>query len=176
MLPFLGGRTPEFRWSFYSRDHWALRTAAQRTINLNPLDSTIMAVIGRLLAFSSDWSDGLKYAQRAMDLNPDHPRWYKLPSLFDAYRQGRYEEALQTMHLKLPDAHLIPAFLAATLGKLGRAAEARSAIESIANTRPEMLDPERVRATFATAFWDAELPADIVDGFNKAKTLADSSS
>jgi hypothetical protein len=52
------------------------------------------AFLGLQLAFSGDWEAGCALAERATQLNPNHPGWYWLPLVFNAYRQHDGRRAL----------------------------------------------------------------------------------
>ncbi len=164
-------------WCFHTRDLPGLRAAAERTVALNPLSTSTLAGIARMRAFAGDWDEGVANARQAMDLNPHHPGWYRLPSFYNCYRQSAYEEALQiAKRINAPGAPLTAAFLAATLGKLGRRAEAQTALEALGKLDPALLQPERLRAAFAIPLWDERLIDDLMDGFLKAKVLVETES
>ena len=138
------------------------------------MDSIALANMGRLQAFAGDWERGVVNARRAMDLNPHHPGWYHLPSFYNCYRLHEYEEALQiAKRINAPGAPLAASFRAATVGKLGRRAEAQSAIAALEKADPAMLQPERLRAAFAIPLWEEQLIDELIDGFLKAKALVE---
>jgi TolB-like protein len=161
-------------WSVHTHDHAGMLTAVQRAIALNPWDSTALAGIARLHAFVGDYEDAVANAHRAMELNAHHPEWYKIPLLFDACRRRAYDEALQIVkRLAAPHERLMTAFHIAILGNLQHREEAIGALDALAMHSPAWLDTQRVRGLFAFAISDQQLLADLVDGFVKAKILAD---
>lgn len=115
---------------FFRQDLGGFRAAAERAIALNPYDSDSMAMIGILIAYGGDWARGLQLAERAMALNPNHPGWYRFGAVFDAFRQGDFEIALdlaQRVNLPLyfPDAYV----RAVAHAYLGQDREARQAAQ-----------------------------------------------
>jgi tetratricopeptide (TPR) repeat protein len=80
---------------FLRRESPAFRIAAQRAIELNPMDGSVCTFMGHLIAYSGEWERGLAIAGRASALNPNHAGWHGLPLFLDAYRQREYEQALE---------------------------------------------------------------------------------
>jgi hypothetical protein len=64
------------RARFFRKEFQAFRTAAERTIALNPMDGGTIAFMGVLIAYSGDWEHGCAMVERARQLNPRHPGWY----------------------------------------------------------------------------------------------------
>ncbi len=159
-------------WSFSARDLPGMRAAIERSLVLNPLAASVVATVARLQAYTGDWEQGVANAQRAMDLNPNHPGWYYLPSLYNSYRIGNYEEALRiAKQINAPGAPLTASLLVCTLGRLGRAAEARAALEALEKADASLLDPIKLREAFAVAILDDAMLDDLVEGFQRAKML-----
>ena len=50
---------------------------ADRAIELNPLDGGCNAALGANIAFAGGWERGWARIARAMELNPQHPAWYR---------------------------------------------------------------------------------------------------
>ncbi len=160
---------------FYVRDLPGLRAAAERAISLNPLSTTILASIGMLRAYAGDWDEGVANARRAMEINPHHPGWYYWPSFYNSYRQHAYEDAFQiAKRFNMPAFYWTPLCIAVTAGKLGRRADAQAALEALGKLDSALLHPERLRAAFAIWQWDVHLLDDLMDGFLKAKAVAES--
>ena len=61
---------------FFRKDVAGCLHAAQRAIALNPLDGSDAAI--SLITFAGDWDRGCALIERAMELNPHHPGWYRL--------------------------------------------------------------------------------------------------
>jgi TolB-like protein/Tfp pilus assembly protein PilF len=159
---------------FFHRDLNGLKMAAERTVQLNPLNSTEMAFTGMLLAYAGEWEEGIPLIRRAITLNPQHPGWYYYPLFSDLYRKGEYEEALTlAKRSNLPMLVWTPLTVATAAGKLGRLADARAAFESLRKNHPEYLRTERVRALWSVWTWDEDLLEKLLEGFDSAKTLVE---
>ncbi|WP_265530168.1 TIR domain-containing protein [Sphingomicrobium marinum] len=113
---------------FFLKDLGAFRAAAERAYELNPYDSDAVAMLGILSGYAGDWDRGREWTARAMALNPDHPGWYRFSHFFDAYLDGRYEEALEIQQrVNQPEYFADPYTKTIVLVRLGRMAEARRA-------------------------------------------------
>ncbi|HZM99793.1 MAG TPA: protein kinase, partial [Pyrinomonadaceae bacterium] len=78
---------------FFRKEFDPFRDAAERAIALNPMDGSTVEYLGHLIAFSGDWERGCELAERARQLNPNHPSWYWSVPFLDAYRKGDYVSA-----------------------------------------------------------------------------------
>jgi TolB-like protein/Tfp pilus assembly protein PilF len=140
---------------FLSRDFTAFRETAERAISLNPRDSTTLAWMAIMIAFSGDWERGVALTQRAIDLNRHHPGWYHNVAFHYHYRRGEYEAALQAAkRINMPEFHWMHLMTAASCGMLGRQEEARTAIESLRKYNPTFLDLANVRED--VEIWDPD--------------------
>ena len=79
----------------------------------------------------------LALAERAKQLNPNHPGWYWFTDFYHAYRQGDYRGALDTaLKINLPGhlgAHML---LAAAYGQLGEREAAGKAVRDCSSCGP----------------------------------------
>ena len=73
---------------FFRKEFQGFRNAAERAVALNPMDGNSIAFLGELLTYAGDWERGLALAERAKQLNPNHPGWYWYADFYDAYRRG----------------------------------------------------------------------------------------
>ena len=80
---------------FMQKDLRAFRPAAERSLELNRMDGTTAGFLGMLIAYSGDWDHGCAVLERAMQLNPNHPRWYYCGLFYNAYRKRDYAAALE---------------------------------------------------------------------------------
>jgi Flp pilus assembly protein TadD len=152
---------------FYRGDLEAFFPAAQKGVELNPNDSTIVAMTGLLTAYAGEWESGLAMLEKAMALNPYHPGWYYFPMAFNHYRNGDYGSALEEARkVNMPGYHPNHMALAAIYGQLGRAEEARAAIENLL----ELFPGYEVRASEELGKWfrTPGMLAHIVEGLRKA--------
>ncbi len=151
---------------FYRREIRAFRNASERAIALNPMDGYTAAYQGFLMAYSGEWELGCALAERARQLNPHHPGWYWLPSLFDAYRKSDYRGALDVA-LKINMAGFWRAnlALAAAYGQLGEREAARNALQALLAVKPECAVAAREELGKS---WDPELVEHLLEGLRKA--------
>ncbi|MGA2697287.1 MAG: serine/threonine-protein kinase, partial [Terriglobales bacterium] len=71
---------------FFRRELGAFRAAAGRALELNRMEGYTTAFMGMHFAFSGDWERGCALSQRSTQLNSNHPGWYWLPVVLNAYR------------------------------------------------------------------------------------------
>jgi TolB-like protein/Tfp pilus assembly protein PilF len=159
---------------FFDRDLTALRLAADRVATLNRLDVHALADVGRLLAYAGDWQRGLELVRLGMALNPHHQGWYHFPTLFFHYARHEYEPALSAAkRINMPayfGAHVNTMVAAA---QLGRRDEVEACLRSLERTGREYLDVAVTRRYWKTWLWDTALVDHLVEGFVKAKALAE---
>ena len=131
---------------FFDRDLNGLRMVAERTVPINPLNSTAVAFLGLTLSYAGEWDRGVPLVAGAMDRNPHHPGWYHLVLATNHYRQGEYEAArIQAKQSNMPQLVWSPLTLAVAAGQLGNAADARAAFDALRRDHPAFLDPDTVR-------------------------------
>ena len=128
-----------------------------------------MAHLGLLFCFSGDWERGLRLAERAIDLCPHHPGWYRYGNFFNEYRQRHYSEAL-AIHQKInmPDFWVAHCFTAMTQAQLGNRAAAQSEVERTLHLWPEF---ERIFGMKHLGKWfrnQPDLIAHILEGVKLA--------
>jgi TolB-like protein len=88
---------------YFSRNLDAFRVAADRSIELNPYDASVLAMLGTLISFSGDWEAGLEITKRARQINPDHPGYYKFSLFYDQYLKGNNAAALDiALQINMP--------------------------------------------------------------------------
>jgi TolB-like protein/Tfp pilus assembly protein PilF len=155
---------------FFRRELQAFRNTAERAIALNPMDGDTIAYMGILLAYAGDWEHGCALAERAMELNPHHPGWYRFGSFFNAYRKGDYRGALDVaLKFNFPSffyTHAVThAVLAATYGQLGKREAAGKALEDLLGLRPDFAGV--ARDEFGK-WYDPGLTEHLIAGLRKA--------
>lgn len=109
----------------------AYKSAARRAIALNPNYPDLLADYGFCHGFSENWREGREYVQKAMDLSPHPPGWYRAFLAIYHYVHNDYEAALaQTEAVELGAffwGDLIHAMIHAQLGNDGSARESMDA-------------------------------------------------
>jgi len=154
------------RAHFFRKEFPAFRTAAERAIELNPLNGPTLAGLGSMLAYAGDWTRGAALVEQARGRHPRHPAWYWFPLFYNAYRQKDYQGALGiALKINLPanyNAHLA---LAAVRGQLGERDAAARAVQDLLTLRPDFAESARVEI----GKWFApELVEHLLEGLRKA--------
>jgi TolB-like protein/Flp pilus assembly protein TadD len=151
---------------FFGREFLAFRTAAERAVELNPLNGPTLAGLGAMMAYAGDWERGCAQVEQAARLHPRHPGWYWFPLFYNAYRQGDYRGALAVaMKINLPqffNAHMV---LAAAYGQLEEAVPAHKAVQELLALKP---DYAAIAREELGKWLDPELAEHMIDGLRKA--------
>ena len=151
---------------FFLHDLPGFRAAAERAIALNPLEGYTLAYLGMLIAYSGDWERGCALADRAMQLNPNHPGWYWFPRVFNAYRKRDYQGAVEmVLKVNLPGFWRTQLMLAAANGQLGERIAAGNAVEELLKIRPNFAVIARDELK---NWYDNELTEHLLEGLSKA--------
>jgi TolB-like protein/Flp pilus assembly protein TadD len=152
---------------FFRRELQAFRSAADRAVALNPMDGCTTAFMGILMAYAGDWDHGCALAERAMELNPHHPGWYRFSSVFNAYRKGDYHAALDiALKINMPSYFYTHATIAAIYGQLGEREAAQGALRELLAQKPDFADI--ARHEWAKWLGPGELLEHVLDGLRKA--------
>ncbi|MGA8313121.1 MAG: protein kinase, partial [Terriglobales bacterium] len=151
---------------FFRRELGAFRSAAERAIDLNPMDGFTLAYLGFLIAYSGDWERGCALVEQARQLNPHHPGWYWFPSVFNAYRKRDYRGAVDVaLKVNMPGFWRTHAAFAAAYGQLGELDAAHNAVRDLLAIRPDFAVVAREELG---KWWDPELVKHLIEGFRKA--------
>jgi serine/threonine protein kinase/tetratricopeptide (TPR) repeat protein len=151
---------------FFRRELGAFRTAAERALALNSMDGFTAAYLGFQIAYAGDWERGCALAERATQLNPNHPGWYWFPLFFNAYRQRDYQGALDAvLKVNMPGFWRTHFALATAYAQLGERDAASNAVRELLTIRPDF--PVVARDELRK-WWDAELIQHLIDGLRKA--------
>ncbi len=151
---------------YFRKEIVAFRATAERSLTLNPMDGSAVAYLGLLTATTGDWDRGCAMVESAMKLNPYYPGWFQIAIWANAYRQGKYEEALEALaRMNLHGYFHAQAARAATLGKLGRSEEARKALQALLALRPDFASVARQEYA---KWYEAEHIEQLIDGLRKA--------
>lgn len=151
---------------FFNRELGAFRAAADRSLALNPMDGLTSAYLGFQIAYSGDWERGCALAERAIQLNPNHPGWYWFPLILNAYRQGDYRRALDlALKVNMPGFWRTQFVLAICNGQLGEVEAARNAVQQLLMVRPDFLVVWREELC---KWWEADLVEHLAEGLRKA--------
>jgi len=152
---------------FFRGEIVAFRSAAERTIALNPMDSSSAAYLGILMLHEGDWERGCALVERARQLNPNHPGWYWFAAFWDAYRKQDYRAALEVaLKINMPGDFYVSAVIGAAYGQLGELDAARTALQQLLAMKPDFA--ETARAEIGKWFGEKELVEHFLDGLRKA--------
>ncbi len=151
---------------FFRKEMIPFRVEAERALTLNPLDASVRAYLGLLIASAGEWDRGCQMVESAMQLNPNCPGYFYFAGCWSAYLQGKYEEAIEGVaRINMPNYFHVPAIHAAALGQLGRREEAGKVLEKVLALRPDFA--ATVRQEYAKWF-DPERIEPVIEGLRKA--------
>jgi TolB-like protein len=123
---------------FFRRELDEFRAQAERALALNRMQGYTTAFLGLHFAYSGDWERGCALAERATQLNPNHPGWYWLPLVINAYRQHDGERALQhALKINMPGLWTAQVALTVVSSQLGKMDQARNAMRALLADRPD---------------------------------------
>jgi len=156
--------------SYFARDLGTFRNAAERAMELNPRNTSTMALMGVLISHGGEWDRGIGIMRRSMELNPHHPGWYHFPQFFDHYRRREFDQALEmAKRLNMPEDFWVHAVIAAASGRLGRKEEARAALETLRSLLPGYRD--ELGPTLGMWILDAAVVDQLMEGVAEAEAL-----
>jgi tetratricopeptide (TPR) repeat protein len=105
-------------------------------------------------------------AERAKQLNPNHPGWYWYADFYNAYRQGDYRGALNfVLKANLPGHWGTQAAMAAAYGQLGERGPASKALQALLKLRPDFAATIRKDVE---KWWEPDYGKHLIDGLRKA--------
>jgi len=152
---------------FFRRELPAFRIAAERAIALNPMDGCTTAFMGILMAYAGQWDEGCALAEKAMQLNSQHPGWYRFSIFLNAYRKKDYSAALDiALKINMPTYFFTHASLASVYGQLGDWEAARQAVRELLAQKPDFA--ATAREEWGRWVGPGELLEHLVDGLRKA--------
>jgi serine/threonine protein kinase len=137
-----------------------------REVALKILPAEVARDLGFQIAYSGDWERGCALAERAIQLNPNHPGWYWFPLIVNAYRQRDYQRALDlALKVNMPGFWRTQFMLAVSNAQLGELDAARNAVRELLAIRPDF---PAVGRDELKKWWDAELIEHLIEGLRKA--------
>ena len=154
---------------YFRKEFDAFRDAAERAIALNPMDGSTLEYLGHLFAFGGEWERGCELAEKARQLNPNHPGWYWHVHFLAAFRKGEYREALTFINkdgVRRGGADLFrQTQLAAVYGQLGELQTASKVLKEVLSIDPNIADTVR---DVLEKWYQSELVDQLMDGLRKA--------
>ncbi len=151
---------------FFRKEWQGFRTAAERALELNPLNGPTIAGLGSMMAYAGDWEHGCALVERAATLNPRHPGFYWFPLFYNAYRKGNYRGALSVaLKINMPGFFYTHVVLAAVYGQLGERDAAGNALSELLALKPDIA--LHVRDELGK-WYPPALVAQLIEGLRKA--------
>ena len=155
--------------NFFAKDRHAFFAAAERAMPLNPRNTNTAAFLALLFAHMGEAERAFAIVQRARALNSHHPGWYYCVDFDMHYLAGRYEEAVAAIkRVYMPELVFPQLLLAEVCGQLGRAEEARSALQAVWAIEPALQSPDVVDELGRRWFFDDDTYAPYREGYRKA--------
>ena len=113
-------------------------TAAERAIERNPNNATILSDFGNSMIFAGHYERGVALLRKAMALDPNYPQWLNYGLSVYYYEKGDYQKALDTiLKITQSDWYWLYVNYAAIYGQLGRQEEARDAVDKLNDLYPD---------------------------------------
>jgi TolB-like protein/Tfp pilus assembly protein PilF len=150
----------------HQKDFDSFQDAAERVLALNPMDGNAVAFLGEFLVYGGNAERGMQLADRAKQLNPNHPGFYWFADFYHAFSQKNYRGAVAfAQKAKLRGNPLAPMMIASAAGQLGDGETAAKAASDLLKFRPELpaLMPRQV-----AKIWNPEYGERFLDGLRKA--------
>ncbi len=108
-------------------------------LSLNPNSTYTVGSIGYLYSLRGELDVGLRMLNQAMTLNPCGPSWFHAGHVIDYLLKQDFEHALMVTRTYHPFiSYWDDVMIAAILGSLGRADEARPHVDAIRNLKPDL--------------------------------------
>jgi serine/threonine protein kinase/tetratricopeptide (TPR) repeat protein len=151
---------------FFRKDNAGFRAAVEQAITLNPMDGSVMGLLGLLVHHVGEIKRGTQMVEAAMQLNPHYPPVFRAPAFLNAYAEGKYAEALElAVRFNMPGFFHAHALRAAALGQLGQREAAQQAVQELLAVRPDFA--ATVRRDYGK-WWDAKTVDHLVEGLRQA--------
>ncbi|MGH8094852.1 MAG: hypothetical protein ACREIF_15495 [Chthoniobacterales bacterium] len=151
---------------FLRKENASFRAAAEKALALNPMDGSVMGILGVLINCAGELERGCQIAEAAMQLNPNHSALFRWAAFTNAYVQGKYAEALElAVRINMPNYFYAHAGRAAALGQLGQREGAEKELRELLVLRPDFATA--ARREYAK-WYDSETVEHIIEGLRKA--------
>jgi TolB-like protein/cytochrome c-type biogenesis protein CcmH/NrfG len=151
---------------FFRKDNAGFRAAVEQAIALNPMDGSVMGLLGLLVHHTGEIKRGTQMVEAAMQLNPHYPPVFRAPAFLNAYAEGKYAEALElAVRFNMPGFFHAHALRVAALGQLGQREAGQLAVQELLAVRPDFATT--VRRDYGI-WWDAKTVDHLIDGLRKA--------
>ena len=151
---------------FFRKDNAGFRAAVEQAVALNPMDGSVMGLLGLLVHHLGEIDRGTHMVEAAMQLNPHYPPVFRAPAFLNAYAEGKYAEALElAVRFNMPGFFHALALRAAALGQLGQREAGQQAVQELLALRPDFATS--VRRDYGK-WWNSKTVEHLIDGLRKA--------
>lgn len=151
---------------FFRKETVSFRAAAEKALALNPMDGSVMGILGVLITHAGESERGCQIVEAAMQINPNYPGLFRFAAFTDAYEKGKYAEALElAVRVHMPNFFYAHAARAAALGQLGHREAADREVRELLTLRPDFATEARREYS---KWYDPELVEHMIDGLRKA--------
>lgn len=152
---------------FLRRNKAQFAQAIAKVVPLNPANSYMLVATGLLVGMALDIEEGMALMNKALQLNPCSPGWYRIVPYFKYYRAGNYEAALnEALLINTLDCYWDPMLRAAAYGQLGRKEEAQTALAELLKIQPDFR--ENHRGLLLSLTFSEDYAIELEDGLRKA--------
>jgi len=152
---------------FFSNELSSSLAEAERALVLNPNSLFVLDGLAYVMTLAGQWQRGTRLIRKVMRLNPFYRPVVHYALWVDCLRQEDYDRAyLEIMSLKRPAVFWYPLAKAATLGLLGRTAEAEKFVKKLLESKPDF--PRKGRTLIEHYIKFDEIAERVVDGLGKA--------
>lgn len=156
-----------FLTRFHRGEFDLFEAAGQKALRLNPNYPDMLADLGTCTAFMGGWDKGLLLLERALDLSPNPPGWYRVVLILNHYRLDNFQAALGEVR-QMGDSlwerkGLLELMI---LGQLGAEADARRLREKIQADLPYYTG--FIKQSFDVWHLPNDLQGKMLEGWQKA--------
>ncbi len=151
---------------FLRKETASFQAEAEKALALNPMDGSVMGILGVLINCAGELERGCEMVEAAMRLNPNHSALFRWAAFTKAYAQGKYAEALElAVRINMPNYFYAYSARAAALGQLGQREAAKKELRELLTLRPDFATAARREY----AKWhDSETVEHMIEGLRKA--------
>ena len=152
---------------FHLRELTDFEIAAERAVKLNPGHADVLADIGFCYCVSGDWSRGIPMLERAIELSPIHPGWYRIPLAMHRMLNGDANGAIRELKWgPMVGHHWYHALLAWFFAERGDEETTRAELSALLSVFPDFAELARAELKIWGVYDD--LVARAVAGWRKA--------
>jgi TolB-like protein/Tfp pilus assembly protein PilF len=151
---------------FFRREIGSFRAAADRALSLHSMEGYITAFLGMAFAFSGDWERGCALAERATQLNSNHPSWYWFAMIVNAYRQRDSQRALELiLRVNMPGFWITQTILTVIYSQIRDLDHASAALRDLLKIRPDF---GAIAHAELSKWWQPDLVEQMMGDLRKA--------